>query len=326
MRYLYVTGGKQKPRLLKSEEEWNLYERALILRLDTQAKTSEVCVDYVSPAEAQPDDVSSILFKAGTLEGRRMWVTTSTEVLIYDVPGFQAAGRISLPCFHDVHHVVPTPEGNLLIANTGLDMVAEITPDGKTLREWDVLGEPLWTRFSRETDYRKVASTKPHKSHPNFVFFLGNEPWVTRFKQKDALCLTQPERRIAIEVEKPHDGVKFGEWIYFTTVDGRVVIANQRSLSVEQVVDLNKIDGGEGHILGWCRGILVVDERRVWVGFTRIRHTKFKENVLWVKHAFHEVDRPTHMTLYDLVEKKALTEINLEECGVNIIFGILPAT
>ncbi|MCL4524468.1 MAG: hypothetical protein M1453_14840 [Acidobacteria bacterium] len=325
MRYLYVTGGKQKPRLLKSEEEWNLYERALILRLDTQAKSSEVCVDYVSPPEAQPDDFSSVLFKAGTLGGKRLWVTTSTEVMIYDVPNFQPAGRVSLPCFHDVHHVMPTPEGNLLIANTGLDMVVEVAPDGNTLREWDVLGEPLWTRFSREVDYRKVFSTKPHKSHPNFVFFLEGEPWVTRFKQKDAICLTQPARRIAIDVEKPHDGAQFGERIYFTTVDGRVVIVNKCSLQVEQVVDLNKIDGGEGQVLGWCRGIHVVDERRVWVGFTRIRHTKFKENVLWVKHAFRDVDRPTHITLYDLAEKEALNEINLEEFSVNIIFGIFPA-
>jgi hypothetical protein len=70
---------------------------------------------------------------------------------------------------------------------------------------------------------------------------------------------------------------------------------------------------------------LPVDDRRLWVGFTRVRKTKFTENVMWIKHAFKEKERPTHIALYDIEEKVCLQEIDLEPYGINIIFGIHPA-
>ena len=78
-------------------------------------------------------------------------------------------------------------------------------------------------------------------------------------------------------------------------------------------------------MLGWCRGLLPLDSRRLWVGFTRVRKTRFKENLLWVKHAFRDRERPTHMALYDLAEKKLLQEIDLEKFGMNVVFGMYPA-
>ena len=36
--------------------------------------------------------------------------------------------------------------------------------------------------------------------------------------------------------------------------------------------------------------------------------TKFKKNVLWIKHAFRELARPTHIALYDITERKCLQE------------------
>jgi len=50
--------------------------------------------------------------------------------------------------------------------------------------------------------------------------------WVTRFEQRDAWCLTDPERRLAIGVEKPHDGIVRGRRVYLTTVDGHVVVSD----------------------------------------------------------------------------------------------------
>ena len=35
-------------------------------------------------------------------------------------------------------------------------------------------------------------STKPHLAHPNHVFHIGDEPWATRFQQKDAVSLLDP--------------------------------------------------------------------------------------------------------------------------------------
>jgi len=328
MSSLYLLGGRQRKSLFKNEDEERLYEAAIILLLDTSSGTAGVEVEYKSPPAARANDASSHSFKSATLVGNKLYTCTSTEVLIFEVPGFKRLGYVSLPCFNDLHHVTPTPDGNLLVANTGLDMVVLFTPEGKILAEWDVLGEDLWSRFSRDVDYRKVESTKPHKSHPNGVFLLGRDMWVTRLTQKDAICLTSPGRRINIEVQRPHDGLVVGDKIYFTTVDGRIVIADPHSLAVDKIVDLNEIHRSRGEndvLLGWCRGILPIDDRRVWTGFTRVRKTKITENVMWIKHAFREKDAPTHIALYDIEAKSCLQEINLESFGMNIIFGIYPA-
>jgi hypothetical protein len=326
MAGLYVLGARQRKLRVKNQEEWNLYESALILRLDTESGEVQTCVEYKSPPEARAHENSSNVFKAGTLAGKILYTCTSTEVLIFQLPDFKQIGYVSLPCFNDVHHVTPSADGNLLVASTGLDMVVKFTPQGKVLEQWNVLNEDPWARFSRETDYRKVDSTKPHESHPNFVFELDGEVWVTRFRQRDAISLNGSGRRIDIAVQTPHDGLVSGSRVYFTTVDGRVVIANSHTLKVDQVIDLKPIDGQEA-LLGWCRGLLPVDEWKIWVGFTRVRKTNLKENVLWVKSIFQEGMgvKPTHISLYDIVEGRCLQEFDLEPHGMNIVFSIFPA-
>jgi hypothetical protein len=322
---LYILGARQRELLLRDEEEYRLYDSALILEVNTDSGESKICLEYKSLPDVRANDEASIVFKAGALAGKNLYACTSTEVLIFQVPEFNRIAYVSLPCFNDLHHVTRTHDGNLLAANTGLDMVVKFNPEGKVLAEWNVLGEDPWSRFSRSVDYRKVESTKPHQSHPNFVFELGQDVWVTRFEQRDAVCLTEPEKRISIGVQRPHDGVVFGERIYFTTVDGRVVIANCHSLKVERIVDLNLIDHDGAILLGWCRGLLPLDESKIWVGFTRVRKTKFKENVLWIKHGFRETGKPTHIALYDLAAKRCLQEIDLDQYGLNVLFGIYPA-
>jgi len=328
MSSLYLTGGRQRKLLFKNEEEQRLYEAALILRLETARETSELKVEYKSPPEARASEETSNVFKSSTIVGNRFYTCTSTEVLVYEMPEFRRISYVSLPCFNDLHHVTPARDGNLLVAVTGLDMVVKFTPEGKVLNYWNVLGKDPWSRFSPDVDYRKVESTKPHDSHPNAAFELGDDVWVTRLQQRDAICLTRPGLRIHIEVQRPHDGLLWNGQLYFTTVDGRIVIANPQSLQVERIIDLHEIhreSQQENILLGWCRGILPIDERRIWVGFTRVRKTMFMENVLWIKKGFQNKSKPTHLGLYDIAEKKCLQEIDLEGHGMNVIFGIYEA-
>ena len=324
-RSLYVLGARQRKLVFKSEDEPHLYEAALILEVQPDSGTSRVLVDYKTPPAARASDDSSNVFKCGTLQGNLFYTCTSTEVLIFEVPSFRQVGYVSLPCFNDLHHVTPSLDGNLLVANTGLDMVVKFTAQGESLVHWNVLGGDPWSRFSPQTDYRKIDSTKPHQSHPNYVFELDSDLFVTRFRQRDAICVTDPSKRIDVAVQTPHDGLVFGDGIYFTTVDGHVVVANRHTLKVERVVDLNTIENDEADLLGWCRGLLPLDPDRIWVSFTRVRKTRFKENLLWVKHAFRERERPTHMALYDLSQKKILSEVDLEQHGMNVVFGMYPA-
>jgi len=324
MNSFYVVGGRLRSTLFRKLEEWQACEQALLIELDPASNQSSAKIEYVSPPEVCPKESPAILFKSATLKDNKLYACTSTEVLVYELPAFRLAHYISLPCFNDLHHAYPSQRGTILVVVTGLDMVVEVTTTGELVREWSAIGEDPWARFSPETDYRLVPTTKPHRSHPNHVFELDGEVWVTRFQQRDAICLTQTGPRIDIAVQSPHDGYVVGDRIYFTTVDGHVVIANRKTLQVEETIDLNTMSGQSGQNLGWCRGLLPVDERWLWVGFTRVRPTKFVENVAWIRNGTSR-HKPSHIALYDLKLQKCEEEIELEPHGIGVVFSLLPA-
>lgn len=325
MSSFYVVGGRVRSSIFRKLEEWQSCEQALVIELDPGSNRSKVNVEYLSPVAVCPQDSPAILFKSATLRNNKLYTCTSTEVLVYELPDFRLVHYISLPCFNDLHHVYPSHRGTILAVVTGLDMVVELTTAGGVVKEWSVLDENLWTRFSRQVDYRLVPTTKPHKSHPNHVFELDEEIWVTRLHQRDAICLTKRGPRIDIAVQQPHDGYVVGDKIYFTTVDGNVVIANTRTLQVEETINLNTMSGQSSQILGWCRGLLPLDERWLWVGFTRVRPTKFIENVAWIKNRSQK-HMPSHLALYDLKLQKCELEIELEPHGIGVVFSLLAPT
>ncbi|MEP7377973.1 MAG: hypothetical protein ABI725_00265 [Chloroflexota bacterium] len=301
---------------------WYEYQKAIILELDTTTGQARTAVEYVSPPEATAEEQPAILFKSGTLDGDRLYICTQTEVMVYRLPSFERLAYVSLPMFNDVHHVRPTPEGNLLVANTGLDSVVEVTRAGEVVHNWNVLGEDPWARFSRDVDYRRVKTTKPHYAHPNHVFYIGNEPWATRFEQRDAISLVDPSRRIDIGLERLHDGIVADGRAYFTTVNGQLVIADIVSLKVVEVIDLTSAHPPD-MLLGWARGLLI-DGDHAWVGFSRIRPTKFRENVGWVLRGLKR-DFGTHVGCYDLRTRQLVAQILLEPYGLSAVFGIFPA-
>jgi hypothetical protein len=320
---LLIVGGRQRaPRsLLENDSEWYDYQSGLLLRLDGPTGQVESLLEYSSPPSAAgPND--PVLFKSGHVEGDILYLCTQTEVMSYRLPSLELLAYHSLPCFNDVHHVRPGPDGGLLVASSGLELVLELGPDGQPRRLWNVLGEEPWGRFSPDIDYRRGISTKPHRAHPNFIFLDGEEIWCTRFEQKDALCLTRPERRINIGLERVHDGLTRDGLAYFTTVNGQVVIANLATLAIEAVIDLSAMHEADT-LLGWCRGLYLADNGLAWVGFSRIRPTKFRQAVSWVRQGFRP-SRPTHIGLYDLERRQCLAQIQLEEHGLNAVFSILP--
>jgi len=72
--------------------------------------------------------------------------------------------------------------------------------------------------------------------------------------------------------------------------------------------------------------LLPLDERHIWVGFTRIRQTIFRENVRWVKTVLGEgtLVKPSHIALFDIVENRCLKEIDLEPYGMHGVYSIFP--
>ena len=321
---LWAIGGEQKEKL--EEHEWHRFRAGVVARVDLDTGRVERVLEYQSPPEHCPEDRPSHLFKAATVEGDTIWLCTQTEVLECSFPGFEVRRVISLPCFNDLHHVTPGPNGNLFVAVTGLDAVAEITHEGELVRLQDVLGGDVWSRFDPGVDYRRVPTTKPHLSHPNYVFFLDGQPWVTRFEQRDAVAV-DPSRNghrgpFSVAVEGIHDGHVAGSRLVFTSVDGHVVTFDTAT-GERRDLDLNALlEPGDDRPLGWCRGLLTGDgAHRAWVGFSRLRETRLRRNLSWIRNGFRE-RLPTRISLYDLERPARLREIDLEPAGLNAVFSI----
>ena len=322
---LHLVGGRQKAeREISEQPKWQHYAEALIVSLDLDSGHLEPVVNYESPPEVCPEEKPSILFKAGSRVGDRFYACTQTEVVIYQLPDWTIARTISLPCFNDVHHVLPHSENSVLVVSTGLDLVVEVDWDGHILQEWSVTGDDTWDRFSRETDYRRIASTKPHVGHPNYVFECGGALWVTRANKGDAVCLTANREMPRMSEVPIHDGVLRGDFIYFTSVRGHVIRVAAETGQVDRDFDLNEIANTHTP-LGWCRGLHWLDEDRVAVGFSRLRGTRWQRNVRWVKHRLGGDGSgvmPTRISVFDLKRSKLCREYDVEPASLNAIFSI----
>jgi len=321
---LYVIGGRQRAdRSLLDAGAWYGYDLGVILRITGTGVSTEL--EYTSPpGSCAPGD--PILFKSATRVGDFLYCCTQTEVVVLGLPDLEEVAYISLGMFNDVHHVVPTVAGTLLVAVSGLELVVEITMQGDVVREWNVLGEDTWKNHSRAVDYRMGVDLKPHRAHPNYVFFVDGEPFATRFELRDAISLNDPERRIDIGGERVHDGLVHDGKVYFTTVDGSIAVADEATLEVVERHRLRRIPsvwGDENGVLGWCRS-LHVDGEFCWVGFSRIRPTRLRQTVSWVRTGGQH-QAPTRISRYRMSDWVCDAEIDLEPFGLNAVFTVAPA-
>lgn len=316
---VYVIGGRQRAdRSLRDlGEGWYGYAQGLILRVAPDG------VDVVVEYESRPDACARgdpVLFKSASRVDDRLYCCTQTEIVVYALPTFDEIGYVSLPRFNDVHHVAPSPTGTLLVANSGLDTVVETNLDGDVLGEWNVLDEDTWALHDPDVDYRIGVDLKPHRGHPNYVFFLDGDAWATRFQFQDAIDVADPTRRIDIGGERVHDGVVRGDAVYFTTVDGYVVEVGADDLLVRRRWDLAARDDRHD-TLGWCRG-LSFDQDGCWVGFSRVRPTKLRQNVSWIRN-LGAVTAPTRIAHYGFDDWTLDAEIDLEPYGLNAVFSVI---
>ena len=324
-RPLYVIGGRQREeRGLSGQDRrpgWYGYALGVILRIDPPDRVTTVMEFTSNPDACAAGD--PVLFKCATRAGDRLYCCTQTEVVVFSLPDFEQVAYVSLPQFNDVHHVLPTASGTMLVAVSGLEMVVEIDEAGSVLGEWNVLGEEPWNGFDRSVDYRQGVNTKPHRAHPNYLFELQGRPWVTRFECKDAVPVSGPRDRIEAGHERVHDGVVRGDSVFFTTVDGTIARCD---VATRRPVESHALRRRSGHdeVLGWCRGLYFEDEGNCWVGFTRIRPTKLRETVSWIRNR-GTAQAPTRIARYTTDGWGLVEEIDLEPHGLNAVFSIVSA-
>ncbi|MCP4806694.1 MAG: hypothetical protein GY913_29680 [Proteobacteria bacterium] len=304
-------------------EEWTSFERAVVLEIDTDTGAVETRLEYTSPPSNRPDKDPSVLFKSASWDGDRLALSTQTEVLVVDPATWSIERVISHPCFNDVHHVRRIG-GRLHVVSTGLDAVFVLDEDDAVCETHSASGVPIWERYDRSVDYRKVHTTKPHPSHPNYVFEAAGTRWITRFEQGDALPIDVERPPIAVAGDGIHDGELVDGSIWFTVVSGHVVQADAASGETVSRWDLIQFQGVDGP-LGWCRGIRVEPDRTL-VGFSRLRPTKFKQNLSWLRGALNRPEpEPSRVASYDLQTGRELERFVVEDHGLSCVFSILPA-
>ena len=324
MARIYLTGGRQRPSNLLTRDEWNAYDMAVLVEVDTESGAARCVLEYRTAAERCPAKASHV-FKAGSWDGEHLLLCTQTEVVVFDPRRGEVVRTLSHPWMNDVHHVARV-DGRLHVVSTGLDSVLEFEPDDRTLaRIHSVTGSEPWDRFDRTLDYRTVATTKPHTCHPNYLYAHGEGRWVTRFEQRNAIQLETGAQTARIADDPIHDGVVDGDQVWFTVVSGEVVALDRGTGAVSARYDLDRIGREGGHPLGWCRGLLRQDDQ-TWLAFSRLRPTRLKQNLSWLRRPLGKAPepKPSRLVAYDLEGGRKLRTYPVESVGISSIFSVLP--
>jgi hypothetical protein len=225
--------------------------------------------------------------------------------------------------FNDLHFA-GSINGKKLVAITGIDHIGEIITQEK-IRLFPVMDNGNCQPPSDNKDYR-VISTKPHHSHPNHVFQLNGDMWATRFRQKDAICLNDPSKKINIGVARPHDGIVRQDRLYFTTVNGLILVydtSNLRLISKHNIASLYKKFSP-----GWCRGLEVIDDY-AYVGFSTLRWTYSLENIKYfAKNVLSfgkklKKNLPSRIVKFDMRKQRIIDEMVFEGHEIGQVFSIL---
>lgn len=291
---IYIVGGRK-------DIVSGRYNLGVILRKDETG--IHTVREYTSPIELQSPRGHSF-FKGATRIGDRFYCCNQHEIVIYSLPNFEQIGYVTHPLFSDVHDVLSIENGNMLVAVADIEVVLEMTHEGVVVNTYNMLDETL--DLDEELDYRYTYRISAPRAHVNHLVNVGGEIFVTRLIKKDAVSLTDITRRISIDTERSHDGFFFNSELYFTTVDGTIVVVDPVTLAVTNQHSLNTIAPS------WCRGLLV-DQETSWVGFTRRNETNMSS-------------APTRISRYNTADWMLWEEIDLETYGLNAVYSIIDAS
>lgn len=323
---LLVTGGVLRENGFELGEG-KYYGCAKLLRLDLDSGDIEEVLSVSEGSENFPAEHPNLEFTVGDRDGDFLWLAMDTEIRKYHAHSLALLETFSHPCFHNIHSVAVHFD-ELYVTSTGLDMVVVLDKlTGAIKNRINAEGKPVWHRFSEDIDYRMMHSTRPHDCHPNFVFWLDGNPWVTRCTQEDAVMLKDPNERIDISgPEKTisvHDGVEMDGKIHFTTVDGCIVVVDSKRNQPAETIDLTEFKGFGG-LRGWCRGLFFMDDL-CYVGFSRLRRTRRLEKLAWVSKLLPRGDAIEQASILaiDIKQKRIVRDYRFPIGSIDAIYGLM---
>lgn len=301
---------------------WNQFETAVVLKLRANGELIGRFEYGGGPIDHEVG--LSKCFKAASIVGDRIFACTNTEVLAIDPIKLSISERWSHRLFNDVHHVNRIGD-HFWVAATGIDSVLELDDKFELVKRYPVAADEVLERFGHDADYRRVKNTKPHAAHPNFIEAWDGEVWVTNFDQCRVESL-RSDRKYVVSEFRIHDGVPARDKVWFTSVNGWVIALDPRTGEPERW-NLTPMSSAHGdRLLGWCRGIAVVDDRDVLIGFSKLRETKARENLKWIGNKLLGQNfvrsQPTRVARYDLARGHETWRLELDKLGMDAVFSI----
>lgn len=291
---IYIVGGR------KAFNNPEVYNRGVVLLKDDSGIST--VTEYITPTELNPFG-KNVIFKGATRADDKLYCCTQNEVVVFALPNFEQVAHYSHPLFAGIHSVIPLADGSFLAGAAVLDSVLLVDIQGNVTEIHNIIEEENVVDVN--IDYR-FTSKLPSEAHMNHMVDVNGEIFVTRLKKKDAVSLTDVSRKIDIATERAHDGFLFDSNLYFTTVDGTIVVVDPATLSVTDQYTLNTFAPS------WCRG-LFVDTESSWVGYTR----RFEAGL--------DV-APTRISRYSQPDWMLWDEIDLEPYGMDAIYSIIDAS
>jgi hypothetical protein len=300
------------------------YDGAVIQVINWNKKKIVKEITYKPPSENIGDGLS-LQFKGATIYLDKYYVVTNTETLRYNLSSWELEEVHSLPSFNDLHGVL-IADGLIYVCNTGLEMIQVFTLDWELVKEINLGSIPVWDRFDKSQDYRRIATTKPHEVHVNHLFEMDGNIWATRGQKQDAINLGYPSERIHFNANSGdegvvlcHDGIVRDNYVYFTCVNGQLLFADRDNQNKVERIDLNLAKPGSEK-LGWIRGLEIV-ENFAFIGSSKIRGSKFKEYTKWFLPG-SLVSMPSSIIQFDLNDRKFLDHYELEKQKGQALFTI----
>ncbi len=324
---LLVAGGRLRPGGFELGDG-KYYDKATLMLLDLETGVYEELLSKSEGNEHYPDEHPNLQYTAPCLEGDVLWLPTDTEIYKYQLPDLQLLERFSHPCFQNLHSVHIFGD-ELVTTSTGLDNVVVLDKHSGEVKEiinTEGEGKSPWHRFNEETDYRLVHSTRPHHTHPNYVFKLENDYWVTRCKQEDALNLRDQTQMMDVGQQgriSIHDGIWWNGSLVFTRVDGFVVICDPKTRTVLDKHD--PFENERNRPLGWSRG-LYIENDIFYIGYSKLRKTKLKSKLKYLTKGNFKFTTGNNSLIvaYDMKNQKVLRIYESEDNMIDAIYGILP--
>jgi hypothetical protein len=324
-RGIVVFGGVNSVRP-EADKAWAAYAGGVILILDRNGNLDRRLVYDKRPGVLGDIPGVGVVVKSGCLDGSSAVICTTTDVMRVDLESGDVLAHCTHPKFNDLHHALPTTSGDLLVVSTGIDSVLRVSWSGELLQAWP-MSDRAPSMLEDPHDYRLVLSTKPHQVHPNHVFVTDSgQIYATRFAQQDAICITDSLRPfLEPGIGNLHDGLTRDGEVWFTGTSGIVSAVDAQSGRPVRTFDISSMLKSD-RPPGWCRGLAFLDDDTVAIGFSRLRHTKFKENVKWIANKFGASSlspHPTRIVFFDIRNERVTGQVDLEQAGgMNAVFSI----